>query len=707
MSQPKAMNDARFWGPFPSWLDLKRDFRAIGDGKSDDTDAIQRALDAIRPPDSKAAVLYLPAGTYRITRPLQVIRGSHSESQHICILGEHPDSVRIVWDGARDGVMMHYDAWYARMGRVTLDGRNRAKTAILSAPHFATYNEFADMVFQNVGFGIEAGRMDTQGVAETVVARCRFLRCSEAGISIQNFNSLDWFIWHCLFDGCRLGVTNAFDAGNFHVYESIFRRSSSADMSMGNAGYFSIRHNFSHGSRAFFVAAGIGACGNVTIQGNTIVDPRAVAIEIYNNGPLLLLDNVFLTKKAPVVKMRPDAGFLSAGNVFTVKDAVEAKASALRLDDKVVSYASVKTIPPQPPRIPPKEHPQVIEVRAGASAQEIQNAINQASRYGKQRPVVHLPAGTYAVDRTLVVPAQVSVCIVGDGGKTVLRWSGEGSGPILLLRGPLDVTLADLMLDGAGRADGLSVQNIDQRGARLLADQLNVGSARQAGILVSRLQNTQVHFFNLNHAECRVGVQIAGAQHVAIFSGASSNNELSYEVTDGAHLLVRDIWYESSTQPRFMVFSGAGNFTMHGARVACASRPEKPPVVEVRDFRGNVAFLSTDFSNWSDNRKVHVKAKARGVRVLLLGAGFDGEGDVQNDAPEAEVVVLESSRILPGGVWIPVPDQGKQSPPFLKEMLALTRQTQPQPVRSARASATDIRIHRVLIGNVRYGLWLK
>ncbi|GBC95671.1 hypothetical protein HRbin16_01463 [bacterium HR16] len=707
MSLSKPMNDARFFGPFSSWLDVKRDFGAIGDGKSDDTDAIQRALDAIRPPDSKAAVLYLPAGTYRITRPLQVVRGSHSESQHICILGEHPEKVRIIWDGSRDGVMINYDAWYARMGRITLDGRNKAKTAILCAPHFVTYNEFTDMVFKDVGFGIEAGRMDTQGVAETVVARCRFLRCNQAGISIQNFNSLDWFIWHCLFEGCRLGVTNAFGAGNFHVYESIFRRSSSADMSMGHAGYFSIRHNFSQGSRAFFVAGWLSACGNITIQGNTIVDPQSVAIEIYNNGPLLLLDNVFLVRKAPAVKVRPDAGFLSAGNVFTVKDAVEAKPSAFRMDDKVVPYASVKATPPQPPYIPPTEKRKVIEVRAGASAQEIQNAINQAARSERERPVLHLPAGTYVIDRPLVVPPQSNVCIVGDGGKTVLRWRGEGTGPILLFKGPAHVVISDLMLDGAGRADGLVVQNVDQRGARFLADQLNVSGAQQAGILVNRLRNTQVHFFNLNHAECKVGVKVAGVEHVVIFSGASSNNELSYEVTDGANLLVRDIWYESGTQPRFIVFSDAGNFTMHGARIACASKSEKPPVVEIQDFRGKIAFLTTDFTNWSDNRKVHVKREAKGVQVLLLGAGIDGEGDVQNDSPDAEMVMLESSRVLPGGGWTSVPDVGKPSPQFMKEMLALTRQTQPQPVDPVGVYTTDVRIHRVLIGNVRYGLWLK
>ena len=37
---------------------------------------------------------------------------------------------------------------------------------------------------------------------ETAVLRCGFERCTKAGVSIQNFNSLDWFLRQC-----RLGVS--------------------------------------------------------------------------------------------------------------------------------------------------------------------------------------------------------------------------------------------------------------------------------------------------------------------------------------------------------------------------------------------------------------------------------------------------------------------------------------------------------------------
>ncbi len=388
-SKPLAIGEAV--GPFVSWLDAKRDFGTKGDGKADDTGALQRALDALRPPEAKAAVLFLPAGIYRITKTLRIIRGAHAESQHIIILGEHPDTTVIRWDGEPDGVMMAYEAWYARMGRLTLDGAGKAKTAILCAPHFATSNEFADMVFRDVAFGIEAGRMDTQGVAETTVARCRFLRCSQAGISIQNFNSLDWFIWHCVFEDCGISVTDAFGAGNFYVYESIFRRSRQADIALGHASYFSVRGNYSEGSRAFLETGWLNACHFLTIERNIVLDPQEVAIQVRSLSPVLLMGNIFRTRKAPVVAIRSDARLVSIDNTFTVGDAVRANPAAIRLNERVVAPERLKFAPPSPPQTLPLTKPSfVIEVPANVKAADIQRAINEAAKRKGRSPVVHL-----------------------------------------------------------------------------------------------------------------------------------------------------------------------------------------------------------------------------------------------------------------------------------------------------------------------------
>jgi hypothetical protein len=62
--------------PDASVLDVKRDFGAEGNGKADDTNALQRAIDAscglAEGQAGKSKALFLPNGTYRVTRTLVV-----------------------------------------------------------------------------------------------------------------------------------------------------------------------------------------------------------------------------------------------------------------------------------------------------------------------------------------------------------------------------------------------------------------------------------------------------------------------------------------------------------------------------------------------------------------------------------------------------------------------------------------------------------
>ena len=67
-----------------------------------------------------------------------------------------------------------------------------------------TGNEHSDQVFVDLAFGIRAGKPHFMD-AETGIYRCKFLRCSQAGVRIQSFNSLDWFIWDSEFEDCTVG----------------------------------------------------------------------------------------------------------------------------------------------------------------------------------------------------------------------------------------------------------------------------------------------------------------------------------------------------------------------------------------------------------------------------------------------------------------------------------------------------------------------
>ena len=65
----------------------------MGDGKTDDTAALQDALDKMHGLGGVPKVVYLPPGTYRITHTLVM------PSSIGCQVIGHGAATRIIWDG--------------------------------------------------------------------------------------------------------------------------------------------------------------------------------------------------------------------------------------------------------------------------------------------------------------------------------------------------------------------------------------------------------------------------------------------------------------------------------------------------------------------------------------------------------------------------------------------------------------------------------
>src|SRR5262249_14722070 len=280
-----------------------------------------------------------------------------------------------------------------------------------------------------------------------------------------------------------------YGAGNYHVYECLFRNSIEADMSIGNTGYFSIRDNTSIGSAAFFTASAVPSCGLVTLQGNTVLSPQGTPIQFGNLGPLVLLDNSIQDYEGRAAAVDPSAGFVSVGNTFTVSNAIPSGfdgPTGVRLDDWVACRQLFPTLPRLPGPLPRFNRP-VIDIAAPTNATGLQAAINTAATMVGQKPVVHLPLGTCLIDQTVTIPSGCDVQLVGDGAKTALRWSGVGTRPLLQLNGPVRATLRDFIIFGTSntnQADAIVVENCDQPGARIYFDQVNVYQAQQIGFFV-------------------------------------------------------------------------------------------------------------------------------------------------------------------------------------------------------------------------------
>ncbi len=403
-----ALDHEEFVGPFPSWSNVKTDFGAVGNGAADDTAALQKALDSFQ---QKSNVLYLPAGTYRITKGLTM-----TNRQCLSILGEDPAKTEIKWDGPEEGAMLLCNGvCYAKFARITWNGGGKKVTAIFheseNTKGVGTGNEHSDQVFVDLAFGIRAGKPHCMD-AETAVLRCKFLRCSEAGVRIQSFNALDWFVWDSEFDGCALGVTNDPGAGHFHLYRNIFRNSTVADIALRNAEYFGIRHNLSVGSKRFFEGRNIGGWAVPTmLQGNTIIETREpVAILVNNPGPTLLIDNVIKSRadvtEGPVVRLvaELDGEYVAVGNTVTVATPFIARHRFLELQTKVVP--AEKIVPPALPGAvtPPLKNRPVIEVPAKADDKAIQAAINQAAAARETARSSTLPGEIMASNRPLPFP---------------------------------------------------------------------------------------------------------------------------------------------------------------------------------------------------------------------------------------------------------------------------------------------------------------
>lgn len=717
-----------FVGPFANWANA-RDYGARGDGQSDDSEALQKALDDLKV-DGKPKVLWIPTGTYRITKTL--VMTSHI---NIGVFGEDPAKTIVKWDGAPEGVMLDCNGVrYSRFGRLTWDGQGKALTAIDHAwdgkvPGANTHNQHEDEWFQNVGFGIRGGRRGVMD-AECAILRCRFQKCSKAGLSVENFNALDWFVWDSLFEDCRVGVTNEFGAGNFGVYNSLFRGSSEADVTMSNCQYFSLRGNTSIGSKAFFIARNRSCAGLITLQNNRILDATGeVPLQLGNIGPYLLLDNTIRARpdaKSPLITYQTARTFLAVGNRFSLMGAIAPPPTGeeyLAVDNFVVPRERMSAAPPVLPDILPLAKRRVFEISASTN---LQKTIDEAAKLRGQRPILHFASGDYSISKTLTVPAGCDVQLAGDGYASRLMWKGENGSALLKLLGPTRATLRDLTLHGSGNSNGLLATNCDQGGSRIWMEQGEVQNGKD-GLVADGLDNARLELRDFYHSGVKgVAVKSIGGPRLSsgktattslnIFGGASSNNELSYDVQNGGRIVATDIWYEGAP-PRFINFTNKsrGSFTLNGATTA-TGRPG--PNQEATDpnfaalqidygFRGEVALLNVIIgTKFGFTSKFQRCTGEESYRTFLM---THGQPNFYGMAPLWRLGSAYGCTIYTEGggakVW-----EGNDIPTSAAsaiKMLAPLRAARPQTLTSLPRGVTDLRLYRVNVENFATNIHLK
>jgi hypothetical protein len=218
--------------------------------------------------------------------------------------------------------------------------------------------------------------------------------------------------------------------------------------------------------------------------------------------------------------------------------------------------------------------------------------------------------GNYKLAKTLVLPARCDVQLIGDGGgetATRLNWEGQAGGVALRLEGPSQVTLRDFYIHAPnGRA--LLIEDADQPGGRILADQLNANGPtkkleqRTAAVRVTGLDQTDVLLRALQGSgNGGAWVEVAGGpqasarrvaapgvakNQVSIFTGATGSAAGQYDVHDGGRLVVRAVYHErSSDSLSGLRLSGAGTLCIDTTRFSYATS-QAAPTVAVDNFHG-------------------------------------------------------------------------------------------------------------------------
>ncbi len=376
----------------------------------------------------------------------------------------------------------------------------------------------------------------------------------------------------------------------------------------------------------------------------------------------------------------------------------------------MVKAGTIQDVKPGPVPFAARVDRPVIEVAAGANAVAIQAALNEAVKLKGKRPVVHLPIGNYAIDKTLVIPAGCDLQLVGDGPENATQLSGSGVDPVICVQGPSHATLRNFVVNAGNGAVGILVENCDQAGGRVFGEQLNV-IGFEYGFVSDGLKQTFVELRDAGHN----GLQVIGAgtntqSWVALFAGASSRHSQSkagihlYDVQNEGRLLVRDIWYEGQAWS-LMNLTGSGTFAYHCGFVAPADRDSNKldwekdvrPGVNAFQFDGFKGKLS--FTLVSSTGSLRVKPPSPDLKLYLLGflaTNPKMEMDFGGAAMKGQVVAEHMKAFRPDGTGLDsIDDVGKATPDFTREMLTPLRTVKPRPLSPLKDDVSDVRFYRV------------
>ncbi|HEY6902557.1 MAG TPA: glycosyl hydrolase family 28-related protein, partial [Puia sp.] len=742
-----AQGREEFNGSYSSWADVKKRFGAKGNGISDDTRALQTAIDSLSCPPTGFntgkrgyMVVYLPAGTYCISSTL-VLRGRIGVS----IIGQDPANTTIKWIGGDKDTLFWADgSAYFKVARLTWDANKKKDIEGIGlhwknmwnngkTQSFATLNiEFSDNVFiGGFKYGISGGTGEGGGTgnndSEVAIRRCTFRECSEAGIEIMGYNALDYWVWDCAFLSCTRGIHCSF--GGYHVYRSYFSASKTADLHNMHGYYNSARGCYSEGSRLF---SGDDAISENpfkrTFQDNVIIRPYRMPVQYYHLGKITLFNNKFTrsvdsTAKASVHTESWAPGtyeVLSIRNTYPYTNPIEIASNPNRLysvgDKNGTAVPGAAEFQKTMEKTPPLVSRKVFDVPAGADADAIQALIDQAAKLKGQRPILHFGMGTYIISKTLVIPAGADMQLVGDGliyASSILQKNLAGRA-FIRIKGPSFIEIRDLQIgtDGdGGSASAIVFEGLDQAGAQAHLDQIYSHADTSLSVEAMNYLYVQKENSFFNDGNYILGGPLlqkgGGTARVCCFGSQFAR----LSVQGGGRFVAKDCWWEGANKLP-LDLRGSGTICIDDAMVA-PNQADSGTAIRIGKFNGHISLM-----NMYVQGALLPEANNPGLNLLVWNINFYHKMNAVDyflkSGPSYKGAFLGCNAQCfntadPNCKRVAtVPDRLQNVTDvntFLDQETAPTRETSPQSYKNLNPGVSNIRISRVsILGNRSRGI---
>ena len=612
------------WQERSDWINVRTDVTpgAAGDGRADDTDALQAGLRAVT--DGKT--LYLPPGTYRITRTLE-LRGPVVGA---LIVG-HGRDTRLVWDGEEGGRMLWCNGVaYSRYVGLSWDGAGKAAVGFdhASKLRFETEVRHQHEAYRNfTGYGIRIGHEQQLASAEILYRNCLFESCGTA-VAMLTFNDYNNTFDGCEFIDCGTGVYDM--KGNFYARNCHFERSRETDFAIGSEHGDSIRRCTSVGSRRFITE--LGTIAPVTVQDCHVArwtDPDG-AVHL-NGAPVLMFDCVFTEPPSA----SPPVRFARGGQQAIIsanrpEAAAELIAASPNSSTSVIPAGKLRGVVASAQQhflsgeaaVPRR----VFDARQDFGAlgdgkaddtDALQAALDAARQHGRGA-IAYVPSGHYVLTHPLRITGG-SYTFGGAGFLTRLIWRGPDGGASIEVVDPQDVTLehfavghhdlgpvnaaADIRQSSTGGPSRITYDGVFAYGMyQKQPDKQGIvfdGVSPESVVHAIHVQGN-LRFRNSARAKVLVANSYEGTVSVegdrperdgllGFMTRLATISAPTLHVRDNHSIVMSDFYVEQSDRHLFLEGKAGdpgGHVTIQGAKIHTFTQE---PLVEIHDYQGRVS----------------------------------------------------------------------------------------------------------------------